>query len=714
MGVEDDWKADQMAYDGGSADVVEDKPPWQSDVLVNRDEYLELELTRVFTEHGAGRLTDLLMPSHDKPWALEPTPIPELDAMAKGKTPPDVEMGVRQQVEATFAERGFQAAEGSDEFEAAVEDGMRGAAGIASATMESAREAAHKAEVKIEDWHEVGGFAKAVSRVIQTAARLGTGILCGPIATQHRVLEYQGGELKVTEGMVPMSHEVMPWNCFPDPECGANVQDGSFHWERDWIPRRDLQSLRNQDAYIAEAVEACLVEGPMAARDVNVEDGKEGGGPPDGAENANRFEIWYGYLDVSLNELLACGWEGESEEVQGKDASDVVGVRVETVNDRIIRADLADVPPGSDRFPYDYFRWAKRYDDGGDGPWGKGIPRLMAVPQRAINGAYNRIIQNAGFASAPMLEYDSKRVVPADGVAKIEPLKVWKVKSQPGGAGGEGQPAFRVIQIPMMLQELLTWLQVNMQLCEDVTGLQATVSGAAAASAPNTVGGMQLVAGQTGGPIRRLARRFDDDLMEPHIRRYWGYLRVDPNVPDELKGDFVVRARGAGALLEKSMNSDLMRGLGEFSMNPAFGLDPRRVVRQLIKNSGMDYELFMFSDEEFAQAQQEAAAAMEPPPDSAIEVAQIKAQADLEKEGMKGQVEREKIGAEMQVEDKRTERNLQDVAVEEIKVMITDAFNKQKLESQSVDQKEKIKAEIAKFVMQSALKAQTERGVDNP
>ena len=652
------------------------KPPFAS---VGRGvvapEQLLVRMTRRYTDHAVGRVMDLLLPAHDKGWRLMPTPRPDLERMSQGRVGPETEILVGGEADA----RGLV----GEDRERFVDEGMEGMVQVASAEMEQAREQAHGAEVLIEDWHELTDFRSELGRVVRDAAMLGTGILCGPVASPMKRSAARMGEdglveLVVREELVPASRCVSPFNCFPDPEAGSDIQQGSFHWERDWVQRWELLHLLVDPAYRASEVKAALLDGPRGVG-VAEEDAEEGGGPsrPVGLTASNRFEIWYGYMDLPVDALTGMGCDcGEAE------SGAVIPARVELVGDRIIRAELNPVMPGGDRFPYDYFRWSLRFHGGGELPWGRGVPDLVRDPQRALTACYNRIIQNMGLSSSPMIEYDSWRVVPENGAPELVAGKVWRNVS-PAGGGGEGHPAIRPVVIQSMIVELIEWFRLNLQLMEDITGFAVGAAGTTS-SAPDTVGGMQLVAGQSGGPVRQLARSFDDQLMVPHVRRYWQYLMLDETAPESLKGDFVVRAHGSGSLLERSMSQDALRGLAELSLNPAFGLDARKVVRSFISNAGMDWELYMLDDEQQREVdERQAAMAAEPSPQE--RVATIRAEADLERERMRGEQGELDRQTELEVEDRRTQRNMQDVAVEELKALIQAEFKREEMRVKSDD-----------------------------
>ena len=685
--VEMEWKDDQKAFDGdggmagGHESTLEyEKPPLSSLPIEfsTRGKYLSLGLTRVFTNFAATMVTDLLLPAHDKGWGLEPVPALGRESLADGR--PDI--GMERDARDAVTGQGWE--EGMPGYETAVGAKLEEYRRLAAAELEENSSRARMAETLIERWHEEGEFREQVLKVVRDAARLGTGIMCGPVREERERAVFRDGALVVEVETIPVSRAVSPWNCYADPSCGSDIQQGSFHWERDWIQRLELQKLRGNESYVGEEVRKCLEEGPRQGRSI-AESGDEGGGPGGGniLDDRNRFEIWYGYLDMKLEDLRHCWPDGDfSPLLIDDDEGDVVPVRVEVVNDRVIRIEGGLVVPGGDRFPYDYFRWDERFDDGVETPWGRGVPNLVKIVQRALNAAFNRLLQNLGIASFPMLAVNEQLIEPQDGVAEIKPGKGWNLKGQPGLQGyGDAKAAIQTIEIPSYIGEITNWMAVVRQLFEDLTGLDGVTASTAAGSAPDTVGGMQLMAGRMGSPTRRVAKAFDKDLMEPHIRRYYGLMLLDGKVPGDLKGDFVVRARGSDGLLERSMGLDLLGRMAELSLNPATGLDTRKVIVEILKHGGMDSERYMMTAEQM-DAMREAEEAMAQQPSDAVQVAEIREAGALEREALKRDAALSAAGLKAQsdqaVEASRAERATRDIGAKEVAAELQRLMDKAK------------------------------------
>ena len=111
-----------------------------------------------------------------------------------------------------------------------------------------------------------------VIKVIEDCARLGTGILKGPVPARHRrkVMSQRDGVtvLEIEEYIAPESKVVSPWNFYPAGGCGEDIGEASGVWERDGITAKTLRGMMGGDC-IDSQIALVLEEGPQAKHDVS-------------------------------------------------------------------------------------------------------------------------------------------------------------------------------------------------------------------------------------------------------------------------------------------------------------------------------------------------------------------------------------------------------------------------------------------------------------
>ncbi len=605
-GIEEEWRLAEDAYQGlddANRATAMGKPSSPNGGISSGSaksrgtrSTIVLNITRPYVDAAAARVADMLLPTDDSPWGIKPTPVPS-KALPGAAQP------------AVVPAPGMSAvALGSPTMPlAALPQAMRDAAG----SEDAAKAAAEAATKEIEDWLVQCQWHAEVRKMIEDCARLGTGILKGPVPAlkRRKAISMQGAMAMVSieEMIAPESHCVDPWNFYPDGSCGESIHDGSYTWERDTITRRGLRDLRSVDGYLTTQIDKVLEEGPQGVEG----DGAGYAKPMTNAAESDMFHIWYYYGTAEREDLEAAGVKGIPE--TGDVSAHVI---VTMVNGRVIKAAIN--PLDSGEFPYDVMPWQRRPGV----PYGSGVAMQINVPQRILTGAVRNLMDNAGLSAGPQIVARKGALVPANGIWEITPRKLWFV--QDGADIANVDQAFRTFDIPTMQAELQAIIQFALKMAEDVTGLPAMMQGQNT-HAPDTVGGMQMLQNNAGTVLRRIARLFDDRVTEPHIRRYYEWLMVHGE-NDAAKGDFQIDARGSTALVERDLQNQQIVQMGALVTNPAFGIDPEKWLAEMLRSQRLDPKRFQMDE------QQRAAMAQQPPPVAPqVEAAKIRAETDLQK-----------------------------------------------------------------------------------
>ncbi len=468
-GIEDDWIGDEEFYQGyDDANRHEfvntaSKPTASgntSDAPKSRGSVVFPNITQPLVDAVSARVGDVLLPTDDRNFAIEPTEIPE---MAKGPAelappppvpgPPGAPAPVPQQT---------PAAKAAEEFMRYKADASR---------------RAKKAESRIDDWLQECQYQAEQRKVFDDVTKLGSGVIKGPVPMKRKASMWQQDEetgestLVVVEEIKPGSVRIDPWNLYPDyPACGESIHNGSFCWEFDQISERKLEALKGLPGYIDSQIDKCLAEGPSgtgeSAQRTDIQ----------ARTSKTLFDIWYYHGHIKAEEMEAAGCDcGDDKKKTSYPA------RLTIVNDRVVNAALNPLDTGE--FPYDLIPWKRRPGM----PWGQGLSRQCRTPQRIVTGATRRLMDNAGLGSGPQIVV-RRGVSPQNGVWEIEPLKIWVEDED--SAGNAGAPVASVL-IPMLQGELTNIIQLGMKMAEDVTGMPALMQGQQG-SAPDTVGGMTI------------------------------------------------------------------------------------------------------------------------------------------------------------------------------------------------------------------------------
>ena len=629
-GIENEWREDEEHYEGiddanrGEMSAWRGKPLGQAALESDDDSgsTVFFNITGPYCDAAAAKLGDMLLPTNnDRGWALNPTPIPDLIKIAEGNIP----LRLQNQIRGSFP-KGEQ---GEAEAQAVMTDLVE----QTKQEMAEAKEKAEKAQTRIDDWHTESQFQGENRLSIEDAAKLGTGILKGPIPERSRQTAFIKGQLVIKEEMVPVSRRVNPWNCFPDPHCGESIHNGSYHWERDDITRRSLEELIGQPSYIEEQIRLVLEEGPHEAiRDFDKGNTKSDYIGLEERKGKNLFEIWYYYGRIEKEDMEAAGCPCPEEQ-------EAIYALVTMVNNRVIKAAINPLDTGE--FPYDYFTWKRRAGL----PWGIGVSRQLRTPQRIINGAARNMMDNAGLAGGPMYAYLQGILEPMDGIYEVAPRKGWFV--------GEGihmddvTKAFTYMEMPMMQDKLEAILMLGLKMAEDVTGLPQLLQGQQG-NAPDTVGGMQILTNNATSVLRRIVRLYDDQMTEPHLRRYYTYVLHYGE--EQEKGDYTIEARGSSALIDRDIQNQQIGQMANIVRDPVFGADPKKWFNQWLKSQRFDAKEFEFDDDRWQEIVENLSAQ---PQDNSLTIAELKAKT----EEMKSIIDERIKVAEMQFESMQRERD---------------------------------------------------------
>ncbi len=614
-GIEDEWLEDEEYYEGIDDANRSELKAWRGKPLgapaiepedqESQGSTIFLNITRAYVDAVAARMGDMMLPTSDKAWAIRPTPRPEIEGLAEGKVP----KAIRESIEGATEDPEMRATQEAD----AIDQGKQ--------IVKTAKEAAKRAETQIDDWHIESQFNSHNRRLIEDAAKVGCGVLKGPIPVKSSKLIFKDGKLKQVEEIKPASIRVFYRNFFPDPACGEDIHNGNYTWERDDITRAGLMKLIGTPGYIDSQVKKVIMEGPMIAEAAFIAGTDTPGlGTNSADKRKNLFEIWYYHGIMSNKDLLAIDILSEKENLKFDKDEEFVHVQCTMVNNRVIKTTVSHLANGE--FPYDVMVWQRRLGM----PFGIGVARQLRPAQRIIVGAMRHMMDNAGVAGGPMLYIDTNLVQAAEGPNEVKPWKVFIGADDADPHANRAKEAIQFLKAPMIQQELQNIIELGLKLAEDITGLPLIMQGQTNQATPETLGGMMLQNYNASSVLRRVARLYDDIVTTPHIRRYYKHI-LQYSKDDSLKGDFNIDARGSSALIEKDAANQALLQIGQYMLNPVFKKDPQKWMNKVLKAYHIDPEVLDYDDEEWQGIVENMS---QPPTDSSLEVAQLNQQTTLQ------------------------------------------------------------------------------------
>lgn len=504
------------------------------------------------------RLSDMLFPSDDKNWAIQPTPVPELHAALNN-----------HRVVST-------------------DDGGNPVT-IAQIAMKAARKPCQAMEREIDDQLTECNYYRIAREVIHDACLFGTGIIKAPVIvekTEKKWIKVAGAvhELSEKSLLAPSVERVDPFNFFPDMAAHC-IEDSSGDLERRYMTRSKLRKLSNRPGYKKDRIQRVIqnsnnfedntgthISHLRELSDLQID------------LNKDRFEVWEYHGTLSTDELRACGCD-MTEDEDGDHSAVVV-----FVNGVVIKADLNIDETGDS--PYSLLIYEK--DD--SSIWGLGIPYLLRNEQRIANAAWRMALDNAALTTGPQIVVNREVVVPSDGDWTLKPRKVWWLNSEAARAND----VFATHEISGHQQELINLYELAKKMADEVTNMPLIAQGDEDA-APDTATGTSMLMNVANSPLRHIVKRFDDNVTKPVITRFYNW-NMQNSDKEEIKGDFNIDARGSSALLVKETQNHALMNLLTIAENPVYAplTKHAELYRKAVQSQHINADDVIKTDEEIA------------------------------------------------------------------------------------------------------------------
>lgn len=639
-----------------------------------------VRLTARYVDAGAAKLSEILLPPDDKAFSFEPTPIPEL-INAKDDERQLANPQTGQPLERDPKPEEMPAPPGAPPGGPNPSPGQPGippeqqpgvplkVKDLAQEQLDQATEKAKKAETRIDDWLVEAGFRGEARKCIFDAAKLGVAVLKGPFPRVQKSMaaeKVEGGiALKILEAIVPGVKRIDPWNFFPDPSCGENIHDGEFLFERDRMTAKQLASLKKSPGYLKRQIEKVLKEGPEKR---NTDGASPFNGPKD-----NRFTVWYFSGTLTREEMEVINSfrddlaDDEISRFDRTHGQEEIFIQATLVNDTIIRAVMD--PLDSGEFVYYTMPWQRR-----EGTWaGVGIPEQCAVPQRIVNAATRAMLDNAGKSAGSLIVVNQSIIQPADGNWAITRDKIFVATL--AGTEADISRAFAVFNIPTMQEPLMRIIDYGFKLAEESTNIPLITQGQSGDTTPDTLGATQLQNNNANQLLRNVGYQWDDCITERFIRACYQWLLLDPDVPEEEKGDYRIHAHGSVALVERAIQEQTLMQTLEAFKDPAFKCDPAKAFAEYLKSKKLNPKNFQLTPEQIAQAE------ANPPMDPAIQVAQIRAELEKMKIETTAQLKQQELQLKQALGAQDTDRDRAYVQAETERTQVERELRMQELQA---------------------------------
>lgn len=597
--VEQRWLDDLRQYRG------EYEPEFVKELKEAKKSQAFVNVTREKTDAWAAQMGDMLFPVDDKNYGIAPSPDPKLSMMAKSVV---------------------MDGDGDEQ--------PSGEAQVATQILAKAQAAAAAMEKTIDDQLIACDYNAESRRMLHYAAKIGTGILKGPIVESAIKQAWLPGEdgswaVEIVKDLKPGARCVLPWDFVPDMSA-TRFADCEFVYEREYMTKKELRKLLNLESmgFIPEQVEKLLAQDPSNTRTRYAEFVDQirylcGLNP---TNQDSRYEVWTYHGPVPLDVLQFSGVDTE-----GLDGRECDGVVIFS-GDVVLKVTINPM----DTMEWPYSVYVCEPDEGSI--FGLSMPYLMRHPQRIINSAWRAMLDNAAKTVGPQVVVNKKLITPSDGSWEATPFKVWEMDSNVAWA--EVQKAFGVFHFDSRQGDMANILQLALSLLDREAGVPMISQGEQGQVTP-TLGGMSMLMNAANAVRRQQVKEYDDNITKPMIRRFYNWNMQFGDDAD-IKGDFEVQARGTSALLVKEIQTaQLTQILDKYSQNPKFApmFNEYDAMATLFQSMHIDVAKILRSKEEYeASIKQQQESGQQDPALIKLQMEQQLAQAKFEHENQLAQM----------------------------------------------------------------------------
>lgn len=480
-------------------------------------------------------IRDLLFGSGGVPFAIEATPVPELNDDMESEILDRVKDVIFGSNEALLPQTNSELRQLVSNEKKFVRESRIALANKACALMEE------------EMWDQCidGGYKSAFLKFLQDFCIYPYAVLEGPvpeIRTQH---VWSGNNLREKDEVVYAVNHVSPHDFFWSPD-STNTQDGSFIIVRKRYSRQALVKMAKMKSYIQDNVVKALEHFSDNTTNMNW--------ASDNPEKQN-FIAWDGKASLEVLKYYGSinGSLLKEYGMTGIDDSEYYECIIHTLGLFTLKVVINPNPNASLRPIY-----VSSYEKTGDGILGFGISQKIRDVEKSFHSCLRGMIKNMEYSSGPIGEVDFSRIqqwIADDQVGDIEPYTLNPVDPDPVGGG---RPAYVFHNFPNNTGALSNVCQWFMSLADIITQIPASIHGQPVGTGANrTFRGMSMLYGNALKGVQSGITNIDEDVVGPFATSLY-MLNLKYNPKDEIKGDAKVMARGASGLMEKELKKNDM------------------------------------------------------------------------------------------------------------------------------------------------------------
>lgn len=490
---------------------------------------------------GCAALLREVYTATERPWALSPTPDPQLAG-------PTLDEAVRAKLMAEAAE--LQATGTIPDIAVLKNRAAELKDEILQLRKKSAETALQTRTAVIDDVLWEGDFYEALWAFLGDIATFPFAVIKGPVVRIKNVLEWQNGKPGTKARPVPQWMRCSPFDVYFAP-WSQSPQDGYIiHRER--VSRSAIQSMRGLPGYNTDAIDRLLKDwNPKSCEwyDYNESERadleqRESAVSPvyskDGNERPMAMLSFYGTVSGKL--LRDWGMDAKAVPDDTKDLS----VFAYLVGGEVIGVTVNPHPTG--RLPF----YSDSFERVPGSCYGNAIPDLIDDVQAVGNAALRAMTNNLAIASGPMGWVNEDRLASNDPNAlRLWPWKIFSF-NDPTTSQSTSEKPMDFFQPDNNVQQLFMVYQQMLNLADELSTIPRYMSGSGQGTggAGRTAAGLSMLMEASNRTIKQTVSSIDNNVIEAVVEDLNVFLALTrPDVV--MEGDISVVARGAVELMQR-------------------------------------------------------------------------------------------------------------------------------------------------------------------
>lgn len=548
-------------------------------------------LTTVKCRGATAVLRDVFLGAQ-RPWGLQPTPVPDM--------PDDLQQSIDALVQSEVAtlETSGQAVPP----EIVQRRKMQLVEAARRTQFKQAEKASKKAEKFMDDILVEGGFYSALAEFLIDLPIFPYACIKGPVVQQARKVKWVDGELQVKVAPQMFWRRVSPFDLFVEPGADADIPNAAV-FERIRLSRTELNSLLGLPGYDDEAIRAVLEEHGR-------------GGLSEWIDTTDNTRAYLEDREVpqqNTSELIdTLEWHGP---IQGKLLKEF-GFTDKQVEDELIDYDVTAWlignhvikvqmnPSPRKRHPY----YITSFEKVPGSAYGHGVYEIIADVQSVANATLRALVNNLSISSGPQVIIDETRLSPTTDADTLYPWKRWRIQTDIAGGGRD--KAIDFYQPNSNANELLAVYNAMTTIADEVSAIPRYITGSSrVGGAGSTASGLAMLQSNATKVLQNVAANIDRDVISPLLQTLYEMVLLT-DTTGELRGDSSIVVRGMEIALAKEQ--DRMRRLEFLTLtaNPVdmniVGVEGRAaILRSLADDLGLPGDEIV-PDSDKLQALQEA------------------------------------------------------------------------------------------------------------